>query len=256
MSGTMKPGEPARNASAASTEVGNEARATAGKLRDEASGAVADIKAEGAEVAEAAKQRVSHLAEEQKRAGADQAAGVARAIHHAAEDLEENSPQLARHVHEAASAMENFAGALRDSSPADLMARGEDLARRQPVAFFGAAVLAGFALARFAKSSASNSGYGASRQYGYGAGSQYGARHDDAPQHMPGTAAPATGGGMATPHTAAAGAPGWVPAAPGGAHDDATRPARPATTAAASLGGAAARPAVTPGAHGPQGKSS
>ncbi len=134
------------------------------------------------------------------------------------------------------------------------MARGEDLARRQPVAFFGAAVLAGFALARFAKSSASDSRYGAGRQYGYGAGSPYGARHDDAPQHMPATAA--TGGGTATPHTAAAGAPGWVPAASGGAQDDATRPARPATTAAASLGGAAARPAATPGAPSPQGKSS
>lgn len=246
MSGTMKPAEPARNASAASTEVGNEARATADRLRNEASGAVADIKAEGAGVAEAAKQRASHIAEEQKKAGADQAAVMARAVHHAAEDLEEASPQLARHVHEAASAVEGFANALRDSSPAELMKRGEDLARRQPVAFFGAAVLAGFALARFAKSSASDSHYGSARQYD--------ARHDDGPQYMPG--ATATGGGTATPRTAAAGAPGWVPAGPGRGQDDATRPARPATTAAASLGGAAARPAVTPGARGPQGEAS
>jgi hypothetical protein len=240
MSGTMKPGEPARNASGATTEAGNQARATADKLRDEASGAVADIKAEGAEVAEVAKERASHFAEEQKRAGADQAAGLARAVHHAAEDLEESSPQLARHVHEAASAMDGFARTLRDSSASELMARGEDLARRQPVAFFGAAVLAGFALARFAKSSASEARHGASRY--------------DAGRSMTGRGA--IGGGSATPHTAAAGAPGWVPAAGTRTHDDASQTARPATMAAASLGGAAARPATPADGRSPLGDAS
>jgi hypothetical protein len=49
----------------------------------------------------------------------------------------------------------------------------QDFARRQPVAFFGAAVLAGFAIARFAKSTAQPEGLYDARgmQGGYGDGS-------------------------------------------------------------------------------------
>ena len=74
--------------------------------------------------------------------------------------------------------MDGLARSLRDSSPGELMGHVEDLARRQPVAFFGAAVLAGFAMARFAKSSADearrssfSAGQSAYRQTAIGGGS-------------------------------------------------------------------------------------
>jgi hypothetical protein len=193
--------------------------ATAGQLRQEAAGAVEDIKAEGAGVTEAAKDQALGFAEEQKRRGADQAEGIARAVHGAADQLQETSPEIARYVQEAASAVDGLARGLRDSSPGQLMGQMEDLARRQPVAFFGAAVLAGFALARFAKSSAEEA-----RHAGAQAMHRPGGRHADA----------AIGGGRVVPHSTAMGAPGWVQGGP----DDAPRPA---TVAAASLGGAAAR---------------
>jgi hypothetical protein len=198
--------------------------ATAGQLRQEAAGAVEDIKAEGAGVAEAAKHQALGFAEEQKQLGADHAEGIARAVHGAADQLQETSPEIARYVQEAASAVDGLARNLRDSSPGQLMGQMEDLARRQPVAFFGAAVLAGFALARFAKSSAEEAQHGGTRAMLPQAMRTGGGRHADA----------AIGGGRVVPHSTATGAPGWVQGGP----DDAPRPA---TVAAASLGGAAAR---------------
>jgi hypothetical protein len=85
----------------------------------------------------------------------------------------------------------------------------EGFAREQPVAFFGAAVLAGFALSRFIKSSAD----GGTTRYAAG-------RH-----------------GTEAPRTTATGAPGWTP------DDDRPQASHPATMAAATLGGSAARSA-------------
>jgi hypothetical protein len=219
-----------------------QASATAGTLREEAAGTLADVKAEGAGVAEAAKERAASFAEEQKRIGASQAETLARAVHGAADDLQEAAPGVARYVHEAASAMDGLARNLRDSTPGELMGRVEDLARRQPVAFFGASVLAGFALARFARSSAENA-----RR-----------READAGGHGRMQAAAGGGGDAArSPQSSSMGAPGWVPAAPGRSDDAAPQATRPATLAAASLGGAAARPRPPAGPQaGPQGDAS
>jgi hypothetical protein len=233
MSGKETPGESTTGSNADPTdplrrngEITAQASATAGALREEAAGTLADIKAEGAGVAEAAKERAASFAEEQKRIGAKQAETLARAVHGAADDLQETAPGIARYVHEAASAVDGLARGLRDSSPGELMGRVEDLARRQPVAFFGAAVLAGFALARFARSSAEN------------------ARRREADAGAHGRLQAAAGGDAASPssQSSGTGAPGWVPAAPGRSDDAAPQATRPATLAAASLSSAAARP--------------
>ncbi len=224
----------------------SEARGAASGLQGEAAGVVQDVKTEGAAVVDAAQERAAGFAEEQKEAGAEQADSLARAVHRAADELQGTSPQIARYVHEAASSVDHLARALRDRSPGELIGGVEDLARRQPVAFFGAAVLAGFALARFARSSAPDARPSAA----HGTGPAYGTRPTQSQSRpfgeSPGAAA--VGGGVTTPRTAATGAPGWVPD-PDLPHDEAA--ARPATMAAASLGGAAARPAATADRTGP-----
>lgn len=199
----------------------DQASVATARMGDEASRALEDLRAEGEGVAAAAQERALGLAEEGKRAGATQAEGFARALHRAAESLERDTPQLAHFVHDAAGSVDVLARSLRDHSPGELMGRVQDMARRQPVAFFGAAVLAGFALARFARSSAED----------HAAPSRL---RDEAPRA-------AGGAGIATPRPAGLGAPGWVPSDDhaGGA------PARPATMAGATLGGAASRPAGT-----------
>lgn len=126
----------------------------AAEAKDQGAEAVETLKQEGGAVLDAAQQRASSLFEEQKRAGADQAEGLARAVHNAADQLQETSPQIAGYVHEAASSVDRMARTLRDRGPNQLLHDVQDMARQQPVAFFGAAVLAGFAIARFARASA------------------------------------------------------------------------------------------------------
>jgi len=114
------------------------------------------IKEQAAHVVEPAKDKVRHLAEEQKTAGADRLDAVARAVHDAADRLEPELPrQASGYIHEAAGGIERASAAIRERSIDDLLQIAANFARRQPVAFLAGAVLTGFALTRFLKSSAS-----------------------------------------------------------------------------------------------------
>lgn len=97
------------------------------------------------------------IADQQKRAGADQVEAVAKAVHGAAEQLEQQMPNAAELVHAAASRLEQGAGALRERNVRELMSTVNDFGHKEPLALFGSAVLAGFAISRFLKSSANNS---------------------------------------------------------------------------------------------------
>jgi hypothetical protein len=101
--------------------------------------------------------QAERIAERQKQAGASQVDDVARAVHGAADELEEEIPKAAEFVHAAASRLEAGASALRQRSIGDLMTTFNDLGRKEPLALFGGAVVAGFAISRFLKSSADNS---------------------------------------------------------------------------------------------------
>jgi hypothetical protein len=141
------PGSTAPGARPGTEDVSDTVKRAAGKAADE-------VKAEGAELLDQAKGRAEGLVEEGKAAGAEHASGFARAIHHAADDLEESSPDIARHVRAAGDSIRGIADAMRDRSAGQLLEDVNDFARRQPTLFFGAAAIAGFALVRFAKSSA------------------------------------------------------------------------------------------------------
>jgi hypothetical protein len=135
-------------------------RATAGVVREEAAGVLSEAKAEVSDVADKARERAESFAEEQKAAGAVHAEGIARAVHRAADELQDASPQLAGYVREAGEAVSSLARNMRDRSLGNLAGDVQELARRQPVAFFGAAIFAGFAISRFVKSSSEGAGHG------------------------------------------------------------------------------------------------
>ena len=99
------------------------------------------------------KQRARRVAEQQKASGAEQISGMAQAIDGAADELGREMPQAAEYIHDMAGRLENAASALRERSVDDLIQQTSDFARRQPVAFFAGALLTGFALSRFLKSS-------------------------------------------------------------------------------------------------------
>lgn len=203
---------------ATASAIGAQAGETKDRLGQQAASVLDEAKAQGAEVADAAQERIEGLAEQGKAAGAERAQGLAQAVRHAADDLEASSPEIARHVRAAAESVEGVAAALRDRSVGDLLSEVGNFARRQPTAFFGTALVAGFAISRFAKSSAPlGAGHTAQQPVRGGLGGSAG---------MTGAATPAP--------TTATGAPGWVPDAAGATQS------HPATMAAASLGGAVA----------------
>jgi hypothetical protein len=107
-----------------------------------------------AETIEPAKQKAKSFAEDQKAAGARKIGDVAHVVHDAATRLQSELPQAARSIHDAAGALEQASVALRERSIDELVTSCLDFGRARPGVFFGAAALAGFAMARFVKSSA------------------------------------------------------------------------------------------------------
>ncbi len=99
---------------------------------------------------------LSKTAEEQKQHGVEALQGFARAINVAAAEMESQSPRVAHYVREAAGKVEGLSGNIGSRNVSELMRAATDLARAQPLMFFGGAVAAGFALSRFLKSSATH----------------------------------------------------------------------------------------------------
>jgi DNA anti-recombination protein RmuC len=100
------------------------------------------------------KEQARDLAEQQKRAGAEQIGGVAHAMEAAANELQGQMPMAAEYIEDVAGRLGEMASALRERSIDDMLGNVADFARKQPAVFFTGAMAAGFALSRFAKSSA------------------------------------------------------------------------------------------------------
>jgi hypothetical protein len=99
----------------------------------------------------------SILGEQQKVAasGLGDFAGALRKV--AREMGDGRQAPMSRMVESAADGLERFSGSLREKDLNGLMRDVEGFARRQPVAFFGAALAAGFFAMRFLKASDSGS---------------------------------------------------------------------------------------------------
>jgi hypothetical protein len=110
-----------------------------------------DVKTTFGELAEPVKDKAMEVAQSQKDIGADQLSIVAKAIHGAACELQSEMPEIAQYVHTAGKKVEKAASDLRGGSIEDLMGKFSSFARSQPVTVFGSAIIAGFAVTRFAK---------------------------------------------------------------------------------------------------------
>lgn len=106
------------------------------------------------EIGAPVKDKAMEVASQQKDAGAEQLRTASRAIHGAARELESSMPQIAGYVHDVGKQLENFASDIRSGSINELMNKLGSLSKDQPALVFGGALLAGFALSRFLKSSA------------------------------------------------------------------------------------------------------
>lgn len=156
------PGARTNLPNSASTEIERDAKAgaenakqAADTARQKASEFGERAKQTASDAAADAKRHARSFAEDQKNEAAGRVDGVADALRSAAGSLDEqNQPAVAGYARDAASGLEQVADAISNRSVDDLMETVEDFARRQPVAFLGGAVLTGFVLSRFAKSSA------------------------------------------------------------------------------------------------------
>ncbi len=100
--------------------------------------------------------QAERFAEQQKSAGANRVDDVAKAVHGAADELGKQMPEAGELVHAAASRLEQGADAIRERNISDLLGTFSDMGRKEPLALFGGAVVAGFAISRFLKSSPDN----------------------------------------------------------------------------------------------------
>ena len=143
-------------------------------IKKQASGVAEDVsrqvKEQASNLGENAKDAVSgasgklrSAAEDQKNAGADFVTGIAAAVRRAAGEFDTQIPQAGEYIRRAADQIDNTSDAIRQRDLSELLDGVQDFARRQPTAFLGATVLAGFAAIRFLKSSkSSGAGRGAS----------------------------------------------------------------------------------------------
>ena len=130
------------------------------------------------ELSSAARETASQAADKlkdrigaQQHAGADYAKRFAGNIREAAKSFEQDTPIAARTIEMAAGYVEDAAEKMRNGSLNDLMDGMTSFARRQPAAFLGLSVLAGFAAVRFLKASASSGS--TPQQYGSGGSPSY-----------------------------------------------------------------------------------
>ncbi|MBL8895873.1 MAG: hypothetical protein JNJ53_14820 [Rhizobiales bacterium] len=99
-------------------------------------------------------EQVSETAEAGVDRGADALGSLVRAMHAAGNEVNVDSPGLARSIDEAASHVEAFAETIRGRSLSELASSAAELAKRNPTVFLAGAIVAGFAVSRFVRSSA------------------------------------------------------------------------------------------------------
>jgi F0F1-type ATP synthase membrane subunit b/b' len=130
------------------------AKEKAEQLSERAKEKAGDLKRQAEKAAEDMRERARSAAMDQKNAAAERMGGVAHALRTASDDLQsQGQPMIAEYSRHVAEGLESMADTLGRRDVDDLVGSVEDFARARPVAFLGGAVVAGFALARFMKSS-------------------------------------------------------------------------------------------------------
>ncbi|MBB5046200.1 ElaB/YqjD/DUF883 family membrane-anchored ribosome-binding protein [Rhodopseudomonas rhenobacensis] len=155
-----------RDLKEAGKEAGREIKEKAVDFKDKVSdlaGASAEtIKHQAAEFTEAAKDfasqagdKIKERVHDQQGVGADYVGNLAETMRRAAREFDHDLPFAASYIRKAASKVEGVSDSVRNGDLQDLIAGAQSFARRQPTAFLGLAVLAGFGAVRFLKSSGS-----------------------------------------------------------------------------------------------------
>jgi hypothetical protein len=114
------------------------------------------------DVASQTTDKLKQTVDGQKNAGAEYVGSLADTIRRAALEFDGDLPIAGTYIRKAAAQVEGLADTIRTGNFNDLVRGAQSFARRQPTAFLGMAVFAGFGVVRFLKSSAETSEGGGS----------------------------------------------------------------------------------------------
>jgi gas vesicle protein len=201
--GSRQSGSLSDKASSLARDVKDQASSLADKAGTQVKDQVSNLTEGAKDMAASAGEKLRHVAEEQKNAGAEYVSGVAGAVRNAAGGFDDQLPQAANYIRQAAEQIDSLSDALQRRDLNELFDNLQSFARRQPTAFLGATFLAGFAAVRFLKSSmparpgpqhegqyrdtqAGAASYGSPRPYG----GSYGGNGDRRPEYPATTPSP------------------------------------------------------------------
>jgi len=153
------------------------------KAKDVAGSSAEAVKDQAAEFVDAANDMASQATgkfqetlDGQKQAGAEYVGSLSDTMRRAAREFDTDLPIAGAYIRKAASQIEGVSDSIKTGNFNDLVRGAQSFARRQPTAFLGIAVLAGFGVVRFLKSSANEAGTSGSGPTG-GAGRGSAANH-------------------------------------------------------------------------------
>lgn len=139
--------------------VGGQAKAALGDLHGKAQDAAGDLREQAMKMKDQALDQARSAATEGKTKAADTIHGVADDLRQAAGSLSKNQTiaPVGRYATQAADALEDFAGTLRNKNVDQLVTEVSGFVRRNPAVAVGIAVAAGFALTQLIRGGSSSS---------------------------------------------------------------------------------------------------
>lgn len=147
----------ADQALAASRDLKEKAAGLAGSSTEAVKGRASDAMDAAKDMASQATDKLKQTVDGQKNAGADYVGNLADTMRRAAREFDHDLPIAGAYIRKAASQIEGVSDQIKTGNFSDLVSGAQAFARRQPTAFLGLAVLAGFGAVRFLKSSAASS---------------------------------------------------------------------------------------------------
>jgi hypothetical protein len=144
----------AERAAAAGRDLKNKAADSAGSSADAIKDQAAELMDAAKDVASQATDKFRETMDGPKNAGAEYVGSLADTMRRAAREFDKDLPTAGTYIRKAAAQVETVSDFIKTGNFNDLVQGAQGFARRQPTAFLGLAVLAGFGAVRFLKSSA------------------------------------------------------------------------------------------------------
>jgi uncharacterized protein YjbJ (UPF0337 family) len=145
-------------AMSAGRDLTDKAKDIAESSTDAIKGQASDLVDAAKDVASQATDKLKDAVNDRKSSGAEYVGSLADTMRRAAREFDTDLPIAGTYIRKAATQIEGVSDHIRNGNLNDVVRNAQSFARRQPTAFLGLAVLAGFGAVRFLKSSSSDVG--------------------------------------------------------------------------------------------------